>query len=69
MFGGAGMIKLFSEVDNKLTCVSDQEGIFEKIEKNMWVHIFEPKPSDVVKLSEITGIDKDLLLSALDEEE
>ncbi len=63
------MIKLFKEVQNKLTCISEQEGIFEKIEKNMWIHIFEPKMSDVVRLSEITGIDKDLLVSAMDEEE
>jgi magnesium transporter len=63
------MIKLFKEVQNKLTCITEQDGIFDKIEKNMWVHVFEPKMSDVVRLSEITGIDKDLLVSAMDEEE
>ena len=28
------MIKLFKEENNRLSCVSEQDGIFEKIEKN-----------------------------------
>jgi len=63
------MIKLFKEEDKRLSCISEQEGIFEKIEKNTWVHVFDPKMEEISRLSEITGIDKDLLLSAMDEEE
>ncbi len=63
------MIKLFKEENNRLSCVSEQDGIFEKIEKNTWVHIFEPKMEEISRLSETTGIDKDLLVSAMDEEE
>ena len=63
------MIKLFKEVNNKLQCINDQEKIYDKIEKNMWIHIFDPKFEDVKKISEITNIDRDLLLTAMDDEE
>ena len=63
------MIKLFKEEDKRLSCISEQEGIFDKIEKNTWVHVFDPKMEEISRLSEISGIDKDLLLNAMDEEE
>jgi len=63
------MIKLFKEHQNKLITIEEQNEIFNKIEKNMWIHIFDPKYDEMVKLSEITNIDKDLLISAMDDEE
>lgn len=63
------MIKLFKEVDNKLLCIKDKENIFDSIEKNMWIHVSCPKPSDIEKISRVTNFDKDLLLTLLDEEE
>ena len=63
------MIKLFKEVDNKLLCIKDKENIFDSIEKNMWIHVSCPKPSDIEKISRVTNFDKVLLLTLLDEEE
>ena len=63
------MIKLFKEKQNKLIIIDDQKDIFDKIEKNTWIHIFDPKFDDVRKISEITNIDRDLLLTAMDDEE
>ena len=40
----------------------------EKIEKNMWIHIFEPSIADIEKLSEVTKIDKDVLLKKFNKE-
>lgn len=63
------MIKLFKEEQKKLVTIEDQENIFEKIEKNMWIHISDAKYDDINKLSQITKIDKDLLITAMDDEE
>lgn len=63
------MIKLFKEENKKLLCIDDQENIFDKIEKNMWIHISGAKYEDINKLSQITKIDKDLLVTAMDDEE
>ena len=63
------MIKLFKEEKNKLVTITDQENIFDKIEKNMWIHVFEPTVNEITKISEKTKIDKDVLLSVMDEEE
>lgn len=63
------MIKLFKEQQNKLLCINEQEKIYEKIEKNMWIHIFDPSYEEISKISEITKIDKEVLLSVMDEEE
>lgn len=63
------MIKLFKEEQKKLVAIEDQENIFEKIEKNMWIHISDAKYDDINKLSQITKIDKDLLITAMDDEE
>ncbi len=63
------MIKLFKEIKNELICIDHQENILEKIEKNMWIHISEPNISIIEQLSEKTNIDKDMLISVMDEEE
>ena len=63
------MIKLFKEVNKQLICIDNQENILDKIEKNMWIHISEPKLDDIEKLSEKVNINKDLLISVTDEEE
>lgn len=63
------MIKLFTEINKKLECIDDQENIIEKIEKNMWIHIFEPNISIIEEISKKTNIDKDVLISVMDEEE
>ena len=59
------MIKLFKEEQKKLVTIEDQENIFEKIEKNMWIHISDAKYDDINKLSQITKIDKDLLITMM----
>ena len=63
------MIKLFKEEQKKLVTIEDQKNIFEKIEKNMWIHIYDPKYDEISKISEITKIDKEILISAMDDEE
>lgn len=63
------MIRLFKEVEKKLVCINEQENIIEKIEKNMWIHIYDPKYDEISKISEITKIDKEVLISAMDDEE
>ncbi len=63
------MIKLIKEENKKLLCIDDQENIFDKIEKNMWIHISGAKYEDINKLSQITKIDKELLVTAMDDEE
>ena len=63
------MIKLFKEEENKLLSIEEQDGIFEKIEKNMWIHMTEPAVHEIEKISKITKIDRDLLVSVTDEEE
>lgn len=63
------MIKLFKEDNKKLLCIDEQENIFDKIEKNMWIHVFDPKIEEMNKISNITGIDKEVLISVMDEEE
>lgn len=63
------MIKLFKEEENKLLSIEEQDGIFEKIEKNMWIHMIEPAVHEIEKISKITKIDRDLLVSVTDEEE
>ena len=63
------MIKLFTEINNKLECIDEQENIIEKIEKNMWIHISEPNISIIEEISKKTNIDKDVLISVMDEEE
>ena len=63
------MIKLFKEINKQLVCIDEQDNIIEKIEKNMWIHIFEPSVADIEKLSNVTKIDKDVLLNVTDEEE
>ena len=63
------MIKLFTEINKKLECIDDQENILKKIEKNMWIHISEPNISIIEEISKKTNIDKDVLISVMDEEE
>ena len=63
------MIKLFTEINKKLECIDDQKNIIEKIEKNMWIHISEPNLSIIEEISKKTNIDKDVLISVMDEEE
>lgn len=63
------MIKLFKENKDKLLIIEDQINIFDKIEKNMWIHITEPRNEEIEKISKITNIDTDLLLNVTDEEE
>lgn len=63
------MIRLFKEVEKKLVCINEQENIIEKIEKNMWIHIYDPQYDEISKISEITKIDKEILISAMDDEE
>ena len=50
--------KLIKEENKRLLCIDDQENIFGKIEKNMWIHISGAKYEDINKLSQITNINK-----------
>lgn len=63
------MVKVFKEIDKKLTIFSEQENIFDKITENTWVHLDSSNAEEIAKVSSITNIDKDLLLSLLDDEE
>ncbi len=63
------MVKLFKENEGKLVCINNQDDIFQKIEKNMWIHISEPKQSEIEEISKIAKIDKEVLISVMDEEE
>lgn len=63
------MIKLFKEVDKKFICIDEQDGILDKIERNMWIHVSEPTPDIIEVLSKKANIDKDILLEVMDEEE
>jgi len=63
------MIKLFKEINKELICIDDQTNILDKIEKNMWIHISKPNISIIEELSKKTNIDKDTLITLMDEEE
>lgn len=62
------MVKLYKEENNQLICIENND-IFSKIEKNMWIHLVSPSTSDIKKISQIVKIDEEELLSVLDEEE
>ncbi len=63
------MLKLFKEIEGKLVSFEEQDKIFEKIERNMWIHVSEPDVDTLTKLSKIVKIDLDVLINATDEEE
>ena len=51
------MLKLFKEIEGKLVSFEEQDKIFEKIERNMWIHVSEPDVDTLTKLSKIVKID------------
>ena len=63
------MITLYKEEDKKLISYADQMNIIERFENNMWMNMVDPTQEELVKVSAKTGIELDLLLPALDEEE
>ena len=63
------MIKLFKEENQNLICFQDLDNIFEKIEKNMWIHMVAPTYEEINKISKITKLNEEILLSVMDEEE
>ena len=63
------MIKLFKEENKNLICFQDLDNIFEKIEKNMWIHMVAPTNEEINKISKITKLNEEVLLSVMDEEE
>ncbi len=63
------MIKLFKEENKNLICFQDLDNIFEKIEKNMWIHMVAPTNEEINKISRITKLNEEVLLSVMDEEE
>ena len=63
------MIKLFKEENKNLICFQDLDNIFEKIEKNMWIHMVAPTYEEINKISKITKLNEEVLLSVMDEEE
>ena len=63
------MVKLFKEENKNLICFQDLDDIFEKIEKNMWIHLVAPTTDEIKKISIITKINEEVLLSVMDEEE
>ena len=63
------MIKLFKEENNNLICFQDLDDIFAKIEKNMWIHLVAPTNEEIIKISKITNLNEEVLLSVMDEEE
>ena len=63
------MVKLFKEENKNLICFQDLDDIFEKIEKNMWIHLVAPTTDEIKRISKITKINEEVLLSVMDEEE
>lgn len=63
------MIKLFKEENKNLICFQDLDNIFEKIEKNMWIHMVAPTNEEINKISKITKLNEEVLFSVMDEEE
>ena len=63
------MIKLFKEENKNLICFQDLDNIFEKIEKNMWIHMVAPTNEEINKISKITKLNEEILFSVMDEEE
>ena len=62
------MLSLFIEKNNKLEQIEDVND-FNKIEKNMWIHLAKPTRDDVKAVCDITGLDNGRLEGALDPEE
>jgi magnesium transporter len=61
------MIEIYSSADKKfLPYEMNQE---EDLEKGSWINVVSPSPEAVDFLAQKTGIEKDLLLASLDEEE
>lgn len=63
------MIKLFKEVEQKFVSLVASGDLSSCVEKNMWLHITKPSVNEIEKISEITRIEKDVLISVLDDEE
>ncbi len=63
------MITLYKEVDKKLIVNTDQFDIIQRFEPKSWMNLVDPNQEELTKVAQKTGIDIDLLLPALDEEE
>ena len=63
------MVKLFKEENNNLICFQDLDDIFEKIEKNMWIHLVAPSTDELKEISKIVKINEEVLIGLLDDEE
>lgn len=63
------MITLYKEMDKKLISNADQLNIIENFEPSTWMNLVDPTQEELTKLAQKTGIDIDLFLPALDEEE
>ncbi len=63
------MIELFKEIDNKLQKLEYNEETFKDIEAQTWIHMTSPSMDDVDRVCNVTGLQKDMLMGALDTEE
>ncbi len=63
------MIQIYKEIEKKLVR-EDYSSIDEiNLTQGSWIHLSNPTIDEILKLSDMSGITKDFLLSALDEEE
>lgn len=63
------MIKLIVEEQKKLQVIDNQENILSHVKENMWIHMVMPSIAEVEQLSDIVNINRDFLVSLLDDEE
>lgn len=63
------MIKLIVEEQKKLQVIDNQENILSYVKENMWIHMVMPSIAEVEQLSGIVNINRDFLVSLLDDEE
>lgn len=63
------MITLYKEENKKLISNADQLNIIDRFEPKTWMNLVDPSQEELTKVAQKTGIDIDLLLPALDEEE
>ncbi|MGL4948971.1 MAG: magnesium transporter CorA family protein [Anaeroplasmataceae bacterium] len=65
------MIKLYKEIDKALSIIDVEENEYalDKLTEDMWVHMIKPTVEDISIVANKTGIPRELLQRALDEEE
>lgn len=63
------MFEFYKEIDNKLRKLETCEETFNTLSPQTWIHMTAPTTSDVERICALTGLDKNMLLGALDTEE